>query len=50
MNSRAANGDPSVNACENFTFHGHTSWEMCRYNRFVIELDTGRRSVAFCTP
>jgi len=41
MNSRAANGDPAASSCENFTFHGQTLWEMCRYNRFTIELGTG---------
>ena len=44
-NSRAAKGDPTANACENFTFHGHTLWEMCRYNRFMVELDTGLGTV-----
>jgi hypothetical protein len=41
-NSRARNGESSASACENFWFHGHTSWEMCRYNRFEIPLSTGR--------
>ena len=45
MNSRAANGEPSDNACENFTFHGHTLWEMCRYNRFELTLETGTRTL-----
>ena len=44
-NSRAENGDPAASSCENFTFHGHTSWEMCRYNRFMVELDIGRRTL-----
>jgi hypothetical protein len=26
-------------------FHGHTSWEDCRLPRYVIELETGRRTV-----
>ncbi len=34
MNSRAWNGESSANFCENFTFHGQTSWEMCRYDGF----------------
>ena len=41
MNSLALNGESSANACENFPFHGHTLWEMCRYNRFEIPLLTG---------
>ena len=41
MNSRARNGDASARSCENFPFHGHTLWEMCRYNRFEISLLTG---------
>ncbi len=45
MNSRARNGESSANSCENFTFHAHTLWEMCRYNRFMVELDTGRRTL-----
>jgi hypothetical protein len=45
MNSRGANGESSANSCENFTFHGQTSWEMCRYNRFEILLETGWRTV-----
>ena len=45
MNSRDANGDPAANSRENFTFHGHTLWEMCRYTRFVVELDRGRRTL-----
>ena len=46
MNSRGANGESSANACENFTFHGHTSWEMCRYNRVMVELETVRRTLS----
>ena len=46
MNSRARNGESSANACENFTFHGHTSWEMCRYNRLEVTLDTGRGTLS----
>jgi len=42
---RAANRDPAANSCENFTFHGHRLWEMCRYDRFMVELDTGRRTL-----
>ena len=49
MNSRAANGDPSANSCENFTFHGHTLWEMCRYNRFEVSLSTGRLTCSALT-
>ena len=30
MNSRARNGESSGNVGENFTFHGHTLWELCR--------------------
>ena len=45
MNSRALNGESSASACENVTFHGHTLWEMCRFNRFEIALTTGNRTV-----
>jgi hypothetical protein len=27
------------------TFHGHTSWEMYRQNRFEIPLSTGGRTL-----
>ena len=50
MNSRALNGESSASACENFTFHGHTLWEMCRYNRFEISLDVGALTVRQRTP
>ncbi len=46
-NSRARNGESSANSCENFTFHGQTDCEMCRYNRFEIILATGSRTRAF---
>ena len=49
-NARAANGDDSGSADENFTFHGHTSWEMCRYNRFEVALGTGLRSLNPASP
>jgi len=42
---RGANGESSASACENFTFHGHTSWEMWRYTHFVIPLSTGTRTL-----
>ena len=45
MNWRAANGDLAANSCANFTFHGHTRWEICRYNRFEIPLLTGRSTL-----
>ncbi|MDZ7630297.1 MAG: hypothetical protein U5K74_02770 [Gemmatimonadaceae bacterium] len=45
MNPRGLNGESAANSCENFTFHGHTLWEMCRYNRFMVGLDTGIGSV-----
>ena len=32
----------SESSCENLRLYGHTSWEMCRYNRFEISLTTGR--------
>ena len=41
-NGRARNGESSASACENFTFHGQTDWEMCRYTRFKIALATGQ--------
>ena len=44
-NGRARNGESLASACENFTFHGQTDWEMCRYNRFEIELATGLRTL-----
>jgi len=40
---RAGQSDPR--ARENFTFHGYTLWEICRYNSFMVELDTGRRTL-----
>ena len=46
-NARARNGESSANSCENFTFHGHTLWEMCRYTRFEIPLETGWQTVAW---
>ena len=45
MNSRGANGDPFARSAENFTFHGQTLWEMCRYIRFEVELATGLRTL-----
>jgi len=43
--SRGANAT-SVASLENFTFHGHTSWEMYRQNHFEIPLSTGSRSLS----
>jgi hypothetical protein len=43
MNSRARNGESSASSTENFMFHGHTSWEMCRHTRIEIPLTTGFR-------
>ncbi len=45
MNSRARNGESSASSCANVTLQGQTDWEMCRYNRFMVELDTGRRTL-----
>jgi len=45
ITSRATNGDPAANSCENFTFHGHILREMCRYNRFMVEVDMGLGTV-----
>lgn len=45
MHSRARNGESSASACENFRFHGQTSWAMCRYNRCEIALEAGRRTL-----
>ena len=45
MISRARNGEFSASAWENFTFHGQTDWEMCRYNRLEIALTTGGRTL-----
>jgi hypothetical protein len=44
--SRAANGDSSGRSLANRTFHGHTSWDVWRYTRFVIRLETGRSTLA----
>jgi hypothetical protein len=44
-NSRGANDDPSGSFRANFTFHGHTSWEEYRQNRFEIALRTGARKL-----
>ena len=44
-NFRARNGESSANSCENFPFHGHTLWKMCRYTRFEIKLGTGLRTL-----
>ena len=30
----------------NFSFHGQTSWEVCRYTRFEIPLSTGGRTLS----
>lgn len=35
----------SVEARENLTFQGHTSWEVCRQNHFEIPLATGWRTL-----
>jgi hypothetical protein len=50
MNARARNGESSASACENCTFHGHMSWEMCRYHRFEIALATGSRTGTLVAP
>ena len=50
MPSRARNGETSANSCENFPFHGHTRWKMCRYTRSEIQLDVGVRTVRPRTP
>ena len=42
---RAAN-DGSESSRANLWLYGHTSWEMCRYTRFEIPLDTGARTLA----
>jgi hypothetical protein len=44
-NSRAANGESSANSCETVPFHGHTLWEMSRYDRFEIDLLAGSKTV-----
>lgn len=31
----------SRNSLPNDAFHGHTSWEVCRHSRFLIQLATG---------
>ena len=41
---RTANAG-SLSSGVNYTFHGHTSWEMYRQNRFEIALRTGARSL-----
>ncbi|MEO8619722.1 MAG: hypothetical protein ABI625_01580 [bacterium] len=44
--SRSANGESLGNACANLTFHGHTSWQICRLTHFEIPLVTGTRTLA----
>jgi hypothetical protein len=44
-NSRGANSS-TVFSLAYRTFHGHTSWEMCRHNHFEIPLGTGSRPLA----
>jgi hypothetical protein len=36
------NDDPSGSSLANLTFHGQTSWEVCRYTHFEVPLATGR--------
>ena len=48
-NFRAANGESCAGACENYTFHGHTLWEICPHNRFEIPLLTGRSTIGKST-
>jgi hypothetical protein len=42
--ARGANAG-TFNSRANRTFHGHTSWEMCRQNRFELPIATGGRSL-----
>ena len=44
--ARAAYGDPAGNSRANFTFHGHTSWEVSRHSCIAIALTTGTRTVS----
>jgi hypothetical protein len=48
ITSRATNA-LSVASIENFAFHGHTSWEKCRYIHFAIPLSTGRQTLRAAT-
>lgn len=43
---RGAKGESVGSARANFTFHGHTSWQMSRYTHFKIPLSTGARTLA----
>ena len=43
--SRAAYGDSSGSSRANRTFHGHTSWDVWRYDRFEMRLATGRNTL-----
>lgn len=45
ITSRASNAG-SVASLENFTFQGHTSWDVCRYTHFEIALATGRQTLS----
>jgi hypothetical protein len=45
MTSRATIAS-SVASLENFTFHGHTLWDVCRYTHFEIPLSSGRRTLS----
>lgn len=42
--ARGANAG-SFSSVANRTFHGHTSWEICRHTCFEIPLTTGRRTL-----
>jgi|GEM_PF-3368869 len=42
---RAVNAG-SRSSVANFAFQGHTSREVCRYNRFPIPLSTGRGTLS----
>ena len=42
--ARGANSG-TFNACANFTFQGHTSWQECRDARFAIALGTEVRTL-----
>ena len=44
--SRGRKGESSGSAFANLTFYGHTLWDVCRYTRFVIRLETGRNTLA----
>ena len=48
--ARGWNGESVASGVANRSFHGHTSWEICRLTHFEIALETGARAVRKETP